>query len=286
MDPIAWGGSRILDGLSFVPYFHGKGLLALSVVRLCGLSHRPTMRLPNGSRVWVGNDNAGHLLLPYLIRKYEYKTTQTFLQHLYFLQAGTDVVDIGANAGYYAVMAAWHLRQRGTVYAFEPNPHAFGYLQQNISLNRLTNLIAVQQGVADKCTQMTLYLNPDGITCGSLEPYTPHLTESCEVSMTTLDHFLSLHPESRIGLIKLDIEGAELLALRGGEDTLLRHRPVIIYEENRPALEAFGYTVTDLRDFLQAKNYRLYEIEKLAEETNNILAVPEERLGLVPLKDV
>lgn len=286
MDLIAWAGSRLLDGLSFLPYFRGKGLLALTVVRLCGRSHRLVMRLPNGSRVWVGNDNAGHLLLPYLIGKYEHKTTQIFLQHLHFLQAGTDVVDVGANVGYYALMAAWHLRQRreGTVYAFEPNPHAFEYLQQNINLNRLTNLIAIQQGVADKCTQMTLYLNPDGITFGSLEPYVPHLTESCEISVTTLDHFLSLHPESRIGLMKIDIEGAELLALQGGENTLLRDRPVIIYEENRAALSAFGCTVADLRDFLQAKGYRLYEIEKLAKETNNILAVPAEKLA--SLKDV
>lgn len=268
-------GSRILDGLSFLPYFKGKGLLALWTVRLFGRSEPLAMRLPNGARIWIGNDNAGHMVLPYCIGKYEAELTRLFLKFLRHLHPGESVVDLGANVGYYAVMAAWHLRSfRGSrVFAFEPNPQAFVYLELNRMLNHLDNLVAVQQAVGDREGRMTLYLNPGGITFGSLRPYLPHLTESCEVQVTTLDRFLQQYPESRISLMKMDIEGAELLALRGAQKLLEEHRPVIFYEENEEAYQAFGYTVEEVRSFLQGFGYRFYFLERT--DVQNVVAFPE-----------
>jgi FkbM family methyltransferase len=270
-------GSLFLDMLSYLPYFKGKGLLALWTLRLFGEHHPLTMRLPNGSRILVGNDNAGHALLPYCIGKYEREFTCLFLQYLGHLRPGECVVDLGANVGYYAIMAAWHLRQaRGSVvYAFEPNPLAFEYLQRNKELNNLSNLIPVQQAVGDKSGTMVLYINPGGITFGSLRPYLSHLTDSCEVQVTTLDEFLAQYPESKIGLMKMDIEGAELLALRGAKKTIERDRPVIFYEENEPAYRAFGYTVADVRDFLKALGYRFYLMKPA--DVQNVIALPEGR---------
>lgn len=261
MDRIAWMGSRILDGLSYLPYFKGKGLLAIGIIRLCGPDHPVTMRLPKGGRMWVPNDNAGHALLPYLIGKYEHKTTRTFLLYLSQLKPGRCVIDIGANVGYYAIIAAHYLRQKGvgSVFAFEPNPIAFQYLQQNAKLNDLANLIALPQGVTDGDGRMTLYVNPEGITFSSLQPYLPHLTESYEVSIISLDNFMATHLGIHIGIMKIDIEGGELLALRGAVKLITRDWPVImiIYEENELACEAFGYKRADLRGLLADMGYRL-----------------------------
>lgn len=75
--------------------------MALSIVKACG---RPlTMRLPGGVRIWVREDPASRLLLPYLIGKYEHQTTRVFLSCLDRLQRGERVIDIGANVGYYAI---------------------------------------------------------------------------------------------------------------------------------------------------------------------------------------
>jgi len=270
-------GSLFLDVLSYFPYFKGKGLLALWTLRLFGATHPLTMRLPNGSRIWVSNDNAGHMLLPYCIGKYEREFTHLFLQYLHWLRPGECVVDLGANVGYYAIMAAWHLRHsRGSVvYAFEPNPLAFDYLQRNKELNDLSNLIPIQQAVGDKSGTMVLYINPGGITFGSLRPYLSHLTNSCEVQVTTLDEFLAQYPESKVGLMKIDIEGAELLALRGAQRTIERDKPVIFYEENEPAYQAFGYTVADVRDFLKALGYRFHLMKPT--DVQNVIALPEGR---------
>ncbi len=276
MDLIAWTASRLLDGLSFLPYFKGKGLLALWIVRICGLYHQPTMRLPNGGRMWVGNDNAGHMLLPYLIGKYERRVTQVFLHYLRALPPERCVLDIGANVGYYAVMAAYQRSRVGSgkVFAFEPNPVAFQYLQRNAALNALNNLVALQSAVADQSGQVKLYLSPQGITLGSLLPYSSHLTESCEVSVITLDEFMAQYPESGIGLMKVDVEGAELLAFKGGKETLCRDHPVIIYEEVEEAQQEFGYSVSEVRMFLQGLGYHLYEISVESETARYILAVP------------
>lgn len=268
-------GSAVLDVLSYLPYFKGKGLLALWTLQVMGRGRPLTMRLPNGSRIWISNDNAGHMLLPYCIGKYEREFTRLFLRYLDRLHPGESVVDLGANVGYYAVMAAWHLREigQGVVYAFEPNPYAFAYLQRNKELNRLDNLVAVQQAVADKSGQMHLYVNPNGITFGSLQPYLSHLVESCQIQATTLDEFFSQHPESKLGLMKMDIEGAELLALRGAQGIIKRDHPVIFYEENEEAYQAFGYTVAELRNFLEGLGYRLFLMKRT--DVQNVIAVPE-----------
>jgi len=268
-------GSRILDGLSFLPYFKGKGLIALWTIRLLGRSQPLTMRLPNGSRIWVGYDNAGHAVLPYCIGKYEREFTLLFLKFLRRLRPGESVVDLGANVGYYSIMAAWHLRpfQGSLVFAFEPNPYAFNYLERNKALNRLDNLVTVQQAVSDRKGRITLYINPNGITFGSLQPYLSHLTQACEVPVTTLDEFLLSYSDTKIALIKMDIEGAELLALRGAQRTLRKFRPVIFYEENEAAYQAFGYTVKELREFLRSFGYRFHFMKPT--DVQNVIALPE-----------
>ncbi len=268
-------GSRILDGLSFLPYFKGKGLIALWTIRLWGRSQPLTMRLPNGSRIWVGYDNAGHAVLPYCIGKYEREFTHFFLSFLRRLKPGESVIDLGANVGYYSIMAAWHLGhfQGSRVFAFEPNPHAFAYLERNKELNRLDNLVAVQQAVGERKGHITLYIDPDGITFGSLQPYLSHLTQACEVPVTTLDEFLHPYSDVKIALVKMDIEGAELLALQGARKTLEKFHPVIFYEENEAAYIAFGYAVEELREFLRAFGYRLHFMKPT--NVQNVIALPE-----------
>lgn len=268
-------GSKILDGLSYLPYFKGKGLLALWTLRWLGHAAPLTMRLPNGSRIWITNDHAGHALLPYCIGRYEKEFTQLFLRFLRQLAPGECVVDLGANVGYYAVMAAWQLRHLGgsLVFTFEPNPYAIAYLQNNKALNRLDNLVIIPQAVSNRAGWMTLYMNPNGITFGSLQPYLAHLTEQCKVQVTTLDEFFSQQPATKIKLMKMDIEGAELMALQGAWKTLEKFRPVIFYEENETAYNAFGYTVTELRAFLQELGYRFFLMKPA--DVQNVIALPE-----------
>lgn len=268
-------GSRFLDALSYLPYFKGKGKLVFAAMRWLGRETPLTMRLPNGARIILPNDRAVRIVMIYCIGKYEREFTRLFLQFLGRLKPGDCFVDLGANVGYYTMMAAWHLRRfaGSKVFAFEPNEKAFGYLEQNKRLNNLDNLILAPQAVGDCAGQMALHLDPESSLQSSLRPYLPRLVERREVPVTTLDAFLAEHGPANVKLMKMDIEGAELLALRGARETIARCRPVIFYEENPRSYAAFGYRPEDVRDFLEGLGYHLRLMKPT--EVQNIVAIPQ-----------
>jgi len=255
-------GTATLDLLSRMPYFRGKGRIALLILRLCKSVLPLTMRLPIGSRVWLSDDDAGRLLLPYCIRKYEREVYTTFKQCLSRLPPDACFIDVGANVGFYSVSAAEYFRKAGpgSVHSFEPNPRALSALRRNSELNRFTNLNVNHQGISNLTGSLTLYISPHAITCGSLQPVGAYLTQRIEVPVTTLDDYASQRRGLKPGLIKIDIEGGELPALQGARRILERDRPYIIYEEFRGFCQAFGYTIRDIRSYLQTLRYNLFVI--------------------------
>jgi FkbM family methyltransferase len=181
--------------------------------------------------------------------------------------------------------------QKGLVHAFEPNPRAFAYLHRNLVLNRLDNLKINQTAIADQAGSLRMYVSPRTVTIGSLRCVDPSLTECIQIPVTTLDKYMSQYPTHKVGLIKIDIEGGELLALHGAQQVIERDRPLIMYEEYEGFCQAFGYTIRDIRGHLQSLGYRLFVIRPnwlycahlLAtsaqeagqyKDTQNILAVP------------
>ncbi|HET7090858.1 MAG TPA: FkbM family methyltransferase, partial [Anaerolineae bacterium] len=93
----------------------------------------------------------------------------------------------------------------------------------------------------------------------SLRRVSPNTINSITVSTTTLDAYfapLNIGPH----VIKLDIEGAELLALRGAEGVLRTFRPILVVEASKELMHAFGYGCGDLIDFLRAVDYHLYTL--------------------------
>jgi hypothetical protein len=83
---------------------------------------------------------------------------------------------------------------------------------------------------------------------------------------------MDTHKEAKIGLIKLDVEGAELPALRGAQRLIERDKPYIIYEEAEDRDRAFGYEIKDLRSFLESLGYKIYLVQD--RRINNALAIP------------
>jgi FkbM family methyltransferase len=135
------------------------------------------------------------------------------------LKPGELFVDVGANVGYFSLLAA----QRGArVIAFEPNPECREELAHNIALNGFGDIDVRATGIADRRGQDVLYVeSEENLGAGSLKSVsgTP-----VAVEVDTLDGQLAGESPA---MIKLDIEGAELMALRGGAQTLKRTRAVI-----------------------------------------------------------
>jgi FkbM family methyltransferase len=252
---------RALDFLASLPYFRGKGSIALQIMR--AFPNAPhTALLPFGGRLQIGLDTMRQSGLGYWIGKYETAVVRVFCDELARLNPQASVMDLGANIGFYTVIAAAALGVRGntTVHSFEPNPTIFAELERNIAVNKFTNVRAQQAGVGDVTSEMTLYVNPSAITYSSLRRTEEFLKDEIHVPVITLDEYAAQQGIGKIGLIKMDVEGAELLALKGGAQLLARDKPTLIYEEYAAGYQQFGYTTRDVRQFLNDLGYQLFAI--------------------------
>ena len=174
------------------------------------------------------------------------------------LQPAHTFMDVGANFGYFTVLCA-PLVQR--VIAFEPASRTHRYCESNIAFNRLTNVELRRCGLWAETTTLRILNDPHGVNAvitsqgdaGALEP----------IEVVSLDALLAANQLqiTRLDVIKMDIEGAELSALMGMKETLVRFRPTIVMEANRPMLATFGVTIDDVWEFFRELSYDLLAFE-------------------------
>jgi FkbM family methyltransferase len=167
-------------------------------------------------------------------------------------------VDVGANIGYFTVLCAPLVSR---VIAFEPGALSFRYCESNARLNGLRNVELHPYGLWHESA--TLQIKRDDSSLMTAAIATSGDTATGETVRTVaLDEFVGSRLElSRLDVIKMDIEGAELSALRGMTQTLVRFRPAMLMELNRPALAALGATVEDVWSLLTRLSYRLRVFE-------------------------
>jgi FkbM family methyltransferase len=177
---------------------------------------------------------------------------------------GGDVIDIGANIGYYTLLAASLVPEPSRVYAFEPQPRVMGNLRRNIDLNRLGNVTVFDFALSSQEGQSTFYLPVDGFEGhGSLAANGRFQVKGqVFVATRTLDAVLRDLHDPPVGLIKMDAEGAELSILKGAVKLLsCAGRPPIIFEANEENARAFGYSVFDLLSFVHGFGYNLHQLD-------------------------
>lgn len=186
------------------------------------------------------------------------------LRHL--LEPDHVFVDIGANHGEFSVVAARQV-PRGRVVAFEPNDAIHRRLRFNIESNGFENVTLSTSGLSDEPGVARIYQAAerfdDGTThlgLATLYPTERRGQVVQEIELTTLDAFVKDAGLERVDLIKIDIEGAELSALKGADEVLTRFRPHIILELNQGTCKSAGYTMADLLDHLSGYGYTFFEI--------------------------
>lgn len=177
---------------------------------------------------------------------HEPATTRIFKK---ILKQGDVVVDIGANIGYFTIMAAQLVSWQGKVYAFEPDPTNMKALCNNARLNNLDNIRYYMMALSDYTGTAMLH------TC-SREPARHSLIRTEEhdgeesTLMAKLDDMLAID-RPNIRLLKTDTEGNELAVLQGAKNTILSNKNIIlIVEVNREALEACKVTVEELWNYI------------------------------------
>jgi FkbM family methyltransferase len=184
-----------------------------------------------------------------------YEPELRYLERL--LSPGMTFVDVGACYGVYTLVAAKLVGPNGRVFAFEPARRAYDLLQRNIQLDGLANVHPYRMALSDRIGIVSLYHHPDssrnslGTTEESTDP--PE-----EVQTSTLDAILESTPPVHIDVMKLDVEGAEELVLRGARETLSATLPAIIFEVNPEAATALGLSPRGTWDFLDRMGYAFY----------------------------
>jgi FkbM family methyltransferase len=225
--------------------------LGSAVKRVLGIGRRP-VGTPEGT-FWI--DPVSNLGLC-LLRQGTYEPAMTLTVKRYLRPGGT-FVDVGANEGYFGVIAAKAVGPAGRVLLVEPQTRLRPVLAENLRLNGIANVTVEESAISDTAGTDTLHLAPDLNTGASgLSRGTRYRVPTQQVRTTTLTELFAKHGVDRADLVKLDIEGYEHEAVFGSAD-LFRQRRVraLALEVHPPMLRRRGHDPAAILEFLAGCGY-------------------------------
>ncbi len=180
------------------------------------------------------------------------------------VREGMVVVDVGANIGYYSLIAAKLVGKSGIVYAFEPMLSNYALLCKNIEINSYINVVPIQKAVSNKTGKSKLWYEKDWSgspsfwkECALTVSHHKSLEKGgfVEVETIALDEFLR---NQKVDIIKIDAEGAEGLILDGAKRILKSNYPLVIFMEFWPdALRNLGTNPIGLLYKLQEYGFKI-----------------------------
>lgn len=147
-------------------------------------------------------------------------------------QSGGRIIDVGANTGFYSLLAAY-ASSAATIDAFEPFPPVLAALRDNIQLNRCRRVRTWPVAVSDTVGEAELYVPTSSwglveTSCSLSPTFKADIGEVVRVSTTTLDEFT--RTIGHVTVVKIDVEGCEHLVLHGALKLLAQHRPLVFFE--------------------------------------------------------
>ena len=165
---------------------------------------------------------------------------------------GEIVVDAGAFHGHFAVYAAKLVGNEGKVICFEPERANFNLLKKNIRLNKLTNVTLIKKGLWDQ--EEVLKFKSKG-PVSTLADFDEEKNLSAEIEVASLDSIMKKLRISKVNFIKMDIEGAEIMAIKGAEEIMKKNN--------------IHFAVASYHKVNGEKSYK--ELEKLFRKKNYIV---------------
>lgn len=187
------------------------------------------------------------------------------------IKEGMTVLDLGANIGIYTMKLARLVGQTGKVWAFEPDKNNYSLLTKNVNANKYNNVTLVNKAVTDKTGIGKLFISEENkgdhrIFSGEEQ------RKSTDIETIALN---DLFPNEKIDFIKMDIQGAEYLALIGMSKLIQRNEDLIILSEFAPSwIKNSGFSpqqfldkITDLGFQLQYINDENGKIESISKES-------------------
>lgn len=183
------------------------------------------------------------------------------------ISSGDVVIDIGGHIGYFTLIFAKLVGSEGRVFAFEPEPTNFEILCKNVEVNGYQNVVLEQKAASDKNGTCELFVGQR--SSGANRIYQPKKTKTQRfrsVMADTIrldDYFSNSDLKNKIKFIKMDIEGAELLALKGMRDILQNNKALTIFTEFiKDALEDAGTDPKEMLNFLKKEGFEIYLVDE------------------------
>lgn len=212
---------------------------------------RATVEMPNGRSIKLCDVGQNYLAFELHWKGWTYLSPFTALTTRELLREADTFFDIGANIGYYALLAASE-KQNVEITAFEPNSANFQLLATNAAANG-SRINCVKAAVSDLTGTQCFHI-PKSHLSGSLEPsFNRSVERTQEVKTYRIDDYIAENPIPGRLLIKMIIEGHEPKALLGALGTLDDHRPDLVMAISKPWDDAS-------HDLLRNRGYRFYRI--------------------------
>ncbi len=199
-----------------------------------------------------------------------------------FLKPGADVIDVGANIGFFTISAA---RTGARVLSIEPTDGAYRRLKANIDRNQVSNRVILFKGLASDHEHDATFFSVEGLEeYSSMAPIDPHYISGHEerVNVTparTIDSLVKQHQLAPT-LMKVDVEGAEKQVFEGASKTIETYRPVVISELSKSLLQRFSTQSEEIIEFFRSHGYRVVaidggELQFGGDGYGNILCLPQ-----------
>jgi len=194
-------------------------------------------------KLWIaGSSNNGCWL-----GSYEYEKRLMFEKNI---KKGEIMFDIGANVGFYTLLASILVGEGGKVFAFEPVPRNLQYLHKHMQMNRIGNVSVFEEAISDSA----------GVVSFEEDSYHSlgHFSQkgSLKVKTVSLDELVLQGRVPVPDCVKIDVEGAEMLVLSGGKELFTKKKPLIflathgqdLHDECCRLLKTWGYRIEGIRE--------------------------------------
>ncbi len=186
----------------------------------------------------------------YSRKRFLYRKSESFELSLMreLVAAGDDVIDVGANVGYWTTAMARAVGPEGRVFAFEPLVRTFRILQRNVEINGFNHVFTFNAALSDHNGEALLtadrsrtghsHVVPTGRDAGN---------DTVAVVLNRLDRYETLLRRERVSFLKIDVEGHEVAVLRGAKNLLARTNVAVLAEYSEGGFQRAGYDFADLK---------------------------------------
>jgi FkbM family methyltransferase len=187
----------------------------------------------------------------------EYAETQ-FLG--FYLKPSDSFLDIGAHLGEYAILAAEKI-ERGTIIAFEPTPQSRVYLTENLALNNLSGRVLIDERAVSTKAGTAFFALEAEAEVNHLVTKSSRV-KKLRIKTVSLDTVIGKANLKQVGLVKIDVEGAELAVLKGASKSLKRAVIKAMILEVNPTAEWYQTNPDQLFSLLTKFGYQHYAFTK------------------------